>query len=208
MSWNTNRRLPPDTNSRLFEIPLMVHQALSIITSIILDSPDWKRKKKLCRNCQTVIDSSSGAEYRVHIQHRFSVGPNLGWPIQKKINFLTFYPENMAEIVLTKQKIEDGKTQRLKEWMDEICEREEEAIETLKNEGMHSETAFIEHTDEGDFLLYYMKANDIEQVFESFENSSHEIDKEHKQVMNDVLESGENVSDYEVLYHLDNPELP
>jgi hypothetical protein len=114
----------------------------------------------------------------------------------------------MADIILTKQKIESGKTTQLKEWMDEICEREEEAIETLKSEGMHSETAFIEHTEEGDFLVYYMRADDMEQVFDSFNESSHEIDEEHKQVMDEVLESGENIGDYELLYHMDNPELP
>jgi PHP family Zn ribbon phosphoesterase len=112
----------------------------------------------------------------------------------------------MAEIVLAKQKIEKGKTERLREWMEEITEREAEAVETLKSEGMHSETAFIEQTEESDFLIYYMKADSIEQVYESFEDSSHDIDQEHKQVMSDVLESGENVGDYELLYHLENPE--
>ncbi|PSQ44145.1 hypothetical protein BRD14_01760 [Halobacteriales archaeon SW_5_68_122] len=112
----------------------------------------------------------------------------------------------MTDIVLTKQKIENGETQQLREWMDEVSEREEEAIETLKSEGMHSETTFIEHTDEGDFLVYYMKADDMKQVSESFADSSHEIDEEHKRMMDNVLESGENVGDYELLYHLDNPE--
>ncbi|EMA17039.1 DUF6176 family protein [Haloarcula amylolytica] len=114
----------------------------------------------------------------------------------------------MTDVVLTKQKIEGGKTAQLKEWMDEVCEREDEAIETLKSEGMHSETAFIEHTAKGDFLVYYMRADDMEQVFESFEESTHDIDEEHKQVMHEVLESGENIGDYELLYHIDNPERP
>lgn len=114
----------------------------------------------------------------------------------------------MTDVVLVKQKIEDGKTPQLKEWMAEIRERDEEALETLKNEGMHSEAAFLEHTDDGDFLIYYMKADDWEQAVESFEQSSHEIDEEHKHVMDEVLESGENIGDYELLYQLNNPELP
>jgi hypothetical protein len=112
----------------------------------------------------------------------------------------------MTDIVLRKQKIANGETQQLREWMDEVNEREEEAVGTLKSEGVHSETAFIEHTDEGDFLVYYMKADDMEQVSESFADSSREIDEEHKRVMDDVLENGENVGDFELLYHLDNPE--
>lgn len=53
-----------------------------------------------------------------------------------------------------------------------------------------------------------MRAEDIEQVFEAFEESSYEIDEEHKRVMDEVLESGENIGDYELLYHLDNSKLP
>lgn len=114
----------------------------------------------------------------------------------------------MAEIVLTKQKIEPGKTQRLEEWVREVRNRKSEAIETLQNEGMHAETAFIEHTDEGDFLVYYMKADDVQRVYHAFEESAHPIDAEHKQVMMDVLETGADVGDFDFLYHLDNPELP
>lgn len=114
----------------------------------------------------------------------------------------------MPEVILTKQKIEEGKTERLKEWIAEIRDRKEEAIQTLKNEGMHSETAFIEHTDDGDYLVYYMRADDIDEVFEAFRASSHEIDIEHKEVMRDVLESAENEGDYELLYHLANPDRP
>lgn len=57
-------------------------------------------------------------------------------------------------------------------------------------------------------MFYYMRADDIEQVFESFEESTHDIDEEHKQVVDEVLESGENIGGYELLYHRDNPERP
>ena len=108
----------------------------------------------------------------------------------------------MADVILSKQKIEPGKTERLKEWAQEVRNREAEAIKTLQNEGMNAETAFIEHTDEGDFLIYYMNADDIQQVYDAYEESSHAIDEEHEQVMLDVLENGENVGDYDLLYHL------
>ncbi|SIQ69031.1 hypothetical protein SAMN05421858_0094 [Haladaptatus litoreus] len=114
----------------------------------------------------------------------------------------------MTDVVLTKQKIEPGKTERLKEWSEEVRERKDEAVETLQNEGMHAESAFIERTDDGDFLVYYMKAEDIHEVYEAFENSTHEIDREHEEVMRETLESVEDVGEYELLYHLDNPDLP
>lgn len=114
----------------------------------------------------------------------------------------------MVDVVLTKQRIESGKVSRLKEWTEEIRQREDEAVATLKNEGMHSESAFIESTDDGDFLVYYMEAEDIEQVYSAFEESEHEIDREHAEVMRDVLEDGSSDSEFELLYHMENPERP
>jgi hypothetical protein len=112
----------------------------------------------------------------------------------------------MVDVVLSKQEIADGKTERLREWAEEVQRRSDEAVETLRDEGMHSETAFVEHTDDGDYLVYYMKADDIEAVYEAFEDSTHDIDEDHKRVLADVLADGENVGDYEFLYHLENPE--
>ncbi|WP_458208462.1 DUF6176 family protein [Haladaptatus sp. NG-SE-30] len=114
----------------------------------------------------------------------------------------------MVDVVMMKQKIKEGKTQRLKEWMAEIRMREEEAIETYENEGMYSESAFIERTDEGDFLVYYMESEDAQRAHEAFENSTHEIDREHKEVMEETLEDGRNVGEYELLYHLTHPNRP
>ena len=114
----------------------------------------------------------------------------------------------MVDVVLSKQKLADGKTERLREWADEVRNRSDEAVETLRDEGMHSETAFVEHTDDGDFLVYYMKADDIDAVYEAAEDSSHDIDEDHERVLMDVLEDGEEVGDYEFLYHLENPDRP
>jgi len=114
----------------------------------------------------------------------------------------------MADVVLTKQKVESGKTEQLREWMDEIRQREDEARETHENEGMISEAAFLEQTDDGDFLIYYMEAEDMEYAYEAFGDSTHDIDAEHKAVMNDVLEDDPNVGGFELFYHFRNPNQP
>ena len=114
----------------------------------------------------------------------------------------------MTDVVLTKQRIEPGKTERLREWTAEIRDREDEALATLENEGMHLEAAFVEHTDEGDFLVYFMKADDVAAVSSAFEESDHEIDHEHAEVLGDVLASTERVGDYELLYWLGNRDRP
>ncbi|WP_435358342.1 DUF6176 family protein [Haloarchaeobius sp. DFWS5] len=114
----------------------------------------------------------------------------------------------MTDVVLTKQRIEPGKTDHLREWTQEIQDREDEALETLEQEGMHHEAAFVEHTDDGDFLVYFMQADDMDRVFDAFAESDHPIDAEHKEVMREVLVDGENVGDYELLYQLSNPNRP
>ena len=73
---------------------------------------------------------------------------------------------------------------------------------------MHLEAAFVERTEEAEFLVYFVKADDVGAVFEAFEASDHEIDRQHAEVLNEVLESPERVGDYELLYALSNPERP
>lgn len=111
----------------------------------------------------------------------------------------------MSEVILTKNRIKPGKTARLRKWMAEIQTRRDEAIETLQHEGMVSEAAFIEQTDKGDYLVYFMEAKDIERVFEAFQSSPFEIDREHQEVMEDVLVQEQSDREIELLYHLKNP---
>jgi hypothetical protein len=111
----------------------------------------------------------------------------------------------MTDVVLVKQRVEPGKEQRLREWLREVQRRQDEAEETLRDEGVLTESAFLEHTDRGTFLVSYMEAEDMHRVQESFEQSDHQIDEEHKAVMRDVLVDGRNVGEYEQLYHLTHP---
>jgi len=119
-----------------------------------------------------------------------------------------FVHNHMTEAVLTKQRVEDGKTDQLVEWMSEVREREDEVVETFQSEGMVTEAAFLEHNEDDDYLVYFMEAEDLREVYESFGESTHEIDEEHKEIMSDVLEDSEElgVGNYELLYHMVNPD--
>ena len=114
----------------------------------------------------------------------------------------------VTEAVLTKQKIEPDKVDRLKEWMDEVRERESEVVETFQSEGMLTEAAFLEHGDDGVYLVYFMEAEDIREVYESFSEATRDIDQEQKEVMDDVLENPEDLGagNYALLYDIINPD--
>lgn len=71
---------------------------------------------------------------------------------------------------------------------------------------MLSESAFLESREEGDYLIYYMEAEGINQVFEIFESSPYEIDREHKRVLNEILADNQPTQEIEFLYHFVNPD--
>jgi hypothetical protein len=108
----------------------------------------------------------------------------------------------VSDVVVTKQRVKPEKVDRLRAWMDEIRNREAEAAETHDHEGMLSEAAFLERTDDGVFLVYVMEAEDFEEAVAAFRDSPYDIDEEHKAVMDEVLESWENVGEYELLYSM------
>ena len=61
--------------------------------------------------------------------------------------------------------------ERVREWATTLNEsRRDEALATLRDEKVVFEAAFLDHTAEGDFLIYVMKA-------ESFERAKDRIDE-------------------------------
>ncbi len=112
----------------------------------------------------------------------------------------------MTDTVLVRQRVKPEAVDRLREWMTEVQKREDEAFATLRDEGMLTETAFLDAREDDTYLYYYMEAEDLDHVREQFADSDHDIDAQHKQVMETVLveDSTERIDD--VLYHLANPE--
>ncbi len=112
----------------------------------------------------------------------------------------------MTEVTLLKQEVKPDKVTQLREWMATVQDRNTETLETLQDEGVYTETTFLEETASGTFLVTYIEAEDLERVWKTFEESTHEIDREHKEVMRDCLEDPKNTGEYEPLYHLSNPD--
>jgi hypothetical protein len=75
---------------------------------------------------------------------------------------------------------------RAREWAATINERRAEALETLKDEGASIESVFLEHTPEGDFLIYYMRADDFDAAARAASKSVHAIDAYHQKFKEDA----------------------
>jgi len=106
------------------------------------------------------------------------------------------YQTNCVKIKLKSNSIE-----KVREWAKVMNERKVEALATLREESVILETVFLDRTNEGDFLIYLMKAESFEKSKKAVENSVHEIDKFHGQFKLETWESGKKL---ELLIDLEN----
>ncbi len=86
-------------------------------------------------------------------------------------------------------RLKPGSLPRVREWAAEVTRRRDEVMATLRDETVRVETAFLERAPEGDFLIYYLRADDIEQCNEAARTSTHPIDRYHREAMEAVTES-------------------
>jgi len=114
----------------------------------------------------------------------------------------------MSEIQLRRYRLKAGKRERLYEWVEEVTSRRDEAVETLQAENVYSETAFLESRADGDYVCFYMEAEDVEAAAEAFEASTHDLDQQFKQLLNDVVAENQPDEAIEPLYHVANPDRP
>ena len=89
----------------------------------------------------------------------------------------------------TRVKLKPNSIPRVREWAAELNSRRDEAFETLKDEGVFIESAFLEQTTDGDFLIYYMRMESMEKAKAAVARSPHPIDAYHKQFKIDCWES-------------------
>jgi hypothetical protein len=96
--------------------------------------------------------------------------------------------KSMSEVICVKIKLKPGSLKRVHAWAEEINRRKPEALTTLFAEGISIESAFLDISSDGDFLIYYMRAKNFEKAREIFRHSKHSIDAYHKQFRNDAWE--------------------
>lgn len=87
---------------------------------------------------------------------------------------------NSMKSICVRVSLKKGSTEAVKEWFRTLMDRREETLTSLINEGVVVESAFLDQQPDGDFLIYYMRAEDIERAIAVFQNSSLAIDAYHK----------------------------
>lgn len=93
--------------------------------------------------------------------------------------------------VLSTAWVKPGKGDRLREWYRELGSRSDEAFQTLDNEGVRQEVAFILNTPYGELLAVFLEVDQpMEMADEKFFSSPFEIDHQHMAVMDETTVEG------------------
>lgn len=77
-------------------------------------------------------------------------------------------------------KLKPDSLSNINTWKQELQDRKEEAIQTLKAEGVYIESWFHIELEGQDYLLAYMRADDIAHAQNVAKTSPFDIDKVHK----------------------------
>ncbi len=97
----------------------------------------------------------------------------------------------MLETQCAKIKLRPGSLSQVEEWANELNHRPQEVLQTLRDEGVVIESVFLDSSEQGDFLIYYMKAESFEKARIVAEQSTHAIDAYHSAFKKATFESGQ-----------------
>lgn len=111
----------------------------------------------------------------------------------------------MSDIFIRKQEIEEGKTDELRSWIDDLhseAETDEQGVEEIwAAESLHTISLFIEHTADANYFVWYLEAESMEQLIEAREDSTHPLHDLEDAMMKDVLVDPTEVGEFEPLMH-------
>lgn len=90
--------------------------------------------------------------------------------------------------IAVRVKIKDHCIHAVRQWFQTLRDRKHEVLATLENEGVIVESVFLDRHGEDMFLIYYMKAKDLEKAHDAYSKSTFAIDNYHKENWKKYLE--------------------
>lgn len=83
-------------------------------------------------------------------------------------------------------RIKAGFEPDIERWRDTLLTRRDEAMETLRAEGVEIESWFELRIEGRTYLLWYMRAPSIDRVWEVFNASKLDIDNFHRELLGSI----------------------
>ncbi len=99
-------------------------------------------------------------------------------------------------------RIRPEKEQYLRKWLAELNSRQDEARQSLAQEGTRQEQAYLLSTAEGPVLVYAMEAADAKRAYAAYGKSKLDVDEKHRAVLAECLAES---LDLDPLYECINP---
>jgi hypothetical protein len=100
-------------------------------------------------------------------------------------------------------KLKPDSGDRVRAWAEEIMRRKEEALETLRDEGVILECFFLDRRGDGDYLIGIMAAEDFDRSQAVVRDSTHDIDAFHQAFKRDTWDAVDALEGLVVLTNLD-----
>lgn len=92
----------------------------------------------------------------------------------------------MLDVRITR--VRDDQVERLRAWMAELLQRQDEVRATFRNEGVRHEQVYLLQAREGPVLVYAHEVEDPEAARAAYMASTLPIDAQHREVMQAVLQ--------------------
>jgi len=81
-------------------------------------------------------------------------------------------------------RLKEGSLDRVRAWAEELNARRDEVLATLRDEGVRIESVFLD----GDSLIYYLRAESIDEAREVYAHSTHAIDAYHQRFKDETFD--------------------
>ena len=126
--------------------------------------------------------------------------PNLGADTSDAETARANKPPSETETQCARIELAPGSYDRVKSWAREIRRRRTEAIATLLQEGVTVESVFYEKLDGKEYLVYYMRAADMNHAIAMGGKLTDDLQRYHNEFKRDVWR---NSSDLELVLDLE-----
>jgi hypothetical protein len=109
------------------------------------------------------------------------------------------------KVICTRIELKPDSLPAVRAWAREVTTRKGEVLETLRAEGVTVESVFLDRLGDTDYLVYYMRARDLEHAFAVGPKLKLPIQEYHNQFKRETWEL---VSQLECLADFTCPEDP
>lgn len=97
-------------------------------------------------------------------------------------------------------KLREGTTDYFVNWAKELNNKINNVYEALRNETMVVESIFLDRCEDGDYLVFYTRAEDLVKANKAMQKSDNPVDKEAIEIIQKTWESAKPL---EVIFDVD-----